>query len=151
MEGVLYNGRGSAHTACPEDVLDGWEGDPYDVFSCPHYALQGLAFECFTIPKPHSDTVGQDVLHSSSVEDGEDGWWEPGYLQSPPEVQALLCLLHYSAGVDGPGEVVRNVHTKKLGASDSLHLRATDERGEVVGLPSAEVNNHLLCFIHIKR
>jgi len=67
---------------------------------------------------------------------------------SPQEVEALLCLLGCRVGVERPGEVVSDVHTKTLGAPDALRRGATGGwwRGS-----AGEVNNHLFSCIYIER
>ncbi|KAK3542575.1 hypothetical protein QTP86_030520 [Hemibagrus guttatus] len=44
-----------------------------DLYSCPHYPLQGLAIQDGAIPKPGSDAAAQDTLDGPSVEHGQDG------------------------------------------------------------------------------
>lgn len=92
------------------------EGDPNDPLSWPCYTLQGLAFSSCAVPKPHSVAIG---LHGFFVEGGEVGLWQASMLPSTQEVKALLCLLSSRVSVNYPGEVIRDVHTKK-GVSDFL-------------------------------
>lgn len=53
--------------------------------------------------------------------------------------------------VEGPGEVLRQVDTKEFGALDDLHRGSNDVKWAVISPCSHEVNNHLLCFVHIQR
>ena len=66
--------------------------------------------------------------------------------------RGVLDSLGYGVGVEGPGEVLCDVDTKELGASDDLHSRASDVQWREVTSHSSEVqpsNNHLLSFVDI--
>ena len=65
--------------------------------------------------------------------------------QPSQNVQVLLGVLCYGTGVERPGEVLRQVNTKKPGALDDLH------RGAVIVLYFSEVTNYLLGFVHVQR
>ena len=72
---------------------------------------------------PDGDTARQEALNSISVEVREDLKGQDTFLQ-PPEVEEallLLCLLHHTLCVDGPFQVVSDVHTEELEAFHLLH------------------------------
>ncbi len=71
--GVACNRGGFPNTASGVYVCDRGEKDSDDIFSCPHYLLQGLAICDGVIPKPGSDAGAQNALYSLSVKCGEDG------------------------------------------------------------------------------
>lgn len=46
-----------------------------------------------------------------------------GFPQSLQSVEMLLGVLSYGTGVEGPGEILRQVESKEFGALDDLHRR----------------------------
>uniref|UniRef100_A0A3P8QSG5 Sulfide:quinone oxidoreductase, mitochondrial n=1 Tax=Astatotilapia calliptera TaxID=8154 RepID=A0A3P8QSG5_ASTCA len=74
-----------------------------------------------------------------------------GFPQLPQEVEALLGLLGYGAGVEEPGEVLCQVNTKEFGALDNLHRGSINVKWTVISPCSPEFDNHLFCFVHFQR
>ncbi len=63
----------------------------------------------------------------------------------------MQCLLGQCRGVVSPGEVLCDVYTQELGAAHSLHSRTVDGQRSMLSVHSTEVNNNLLCLLHIQR
>lgn len=59
-----------------------------------------------------------------------------GFSQLPQEVETLLGLLSYGAGVERPGVVLGQVGTKEFGGLDDLHRGSTDVKWTVISLCS---------------
>ncbi|KAK3532260.1 hypothetical protein QTP86_013900 [Hemibagrus guttatus] len=137
--------------SCGVIVRDRGKRDSNDLLSCPHYPLQGLAIRDGASPKPGSDAAAQDALDGPSVEHGQDWGREMGFPQPPQEVETLLGFLGDGAGVERPGEVLRQVDTEEFGALDDLHIGPVDVQWRVVTLCSPEVKNHLFSLVDIQR
>ncbi len=59
MGGVLHNTGSFTGASYKENVKDGLKRGTYDLCSCVHCPLEGLAVCCTTVPVPDSDAVGQ--------------------------------------------------------------------------------------------
>lgn len=53
------------------------------------------------------------------------------------------------SGVDGPGDVICNLHPKKLSTADSLNSSPVDGKRGMLPAAFSEVQDHLLGFLHI--
>ncbi len=62
-----------------------------------------------------------------------------------------MCFLGQCCSVVGPEEVLCDVYTQELGAVHSLHGRTIDGQRSMQRVHSPEVNNNLLCLLHIQR
>ena len=71
--GVSHNASGFLDAACGVNVRDRGKKNPDDLFSCPHYSLEGLAVGGGVIPKPGINTAGNDALSIVCLERGKDG------------------------------------------------------------------------------
>ena len=96
------------------------------------------------------DTIRQNTLHHTIVEEPEDADGERDLFQLPQEVQSLLGPFHDPWGVLIPAEVLRELHSEELDVLHSLHCVATDAERSVLRLWPPEVNDHLLCLVYIK-
>eukprot|EP00061_Rhincodon_typus_P008634 g31423.t1 len=67
------------------------------------------------------------------------------------KVGALVCFLDSSFDVDGPGQIVGDIHSKELEALDYLHLSTIDPDRRVSSTPLPEVDDQLLHFAGIER
>ncbi|KAK3535966.1 hypothetical protein QTP70_022859 [Hemibagrus guttatus] len=114
-------------------------------------ARQGLAIRHGAIPEPGSDAAAQDALDGPSVEGGQDKRWKMSLPQPSQEVETLLGLHGDGAGVERPGEVLRQVNTEEFGALDDLHFGPVDVHWRMVALCSPEVNNRLFHFLYAQR
>ena len=59
----------------------------------------------------------------------------------------LFSLLHHTICVDGPFQVVRDVHSEELEVFHALYCSPVDVDGGVLSLLSSEVHDQLLCFV----
>ncbi|KAK3510992.1 hypothetical protein QTP70_027843, partial [Hemibagrus guttatus] len=78
----------------------------------------GLAIRDGAIPEPGSDAAAQDALDGPSVEVGQDERWKMSLPQPSQEVETLLDFLGDGAGVERPGEVLRQVQEDGEDGSD---------------------------------
>lgn len=68
MRGVIQNASGFANGVCGVNVCDGGKGYPDDLFSCPHYRLQGLVGPSWcSWCKPSSDAAAKVLSIVPSV------------------------------------------------------------------------------------
>ncbi len=151
MGGITCNAEGFAGETGAVDVLEGGERDTNDLLSCSHYPLKGLAAGRVAGAIPHSDAASQDALDGASVESAHDGGRGSGSSEFAEEVETLLCFLGQCCSVVSPGEVLCDVHTQKLGAARSLHSRTVDGQRSMLSVHFPEINNNLLCLLHIQR
>ncbi len=86
MGGVLHNTGSFTGASYKENVKDGLKRGTYDLCSCVHCPLEGLAVCCTTVPVPDSDAVGQHTLNGPPVEGGEDEWRETCSFQPAEKV-----------------------------------------------------------------
>ncbi len=149
--GITCNAEGFAGETGAVDVLEGGERDTNDLLSCSHYPLKGLAAGRVAGAIPHSDAASQDALDGASVEGAHDRGRGSGSSEFAEEVETLLCFLGQCRSVVSPGEVLCDVHTQERGAARSLHSRTVDGQRSMLSVHSPEVNNNLLCLLHIQR
>ncbi len=123
----------------------------YDLLSCSHYPLKGLAAGRVAGTIPHSDAASQNALDGASVEGAHDGGRGSGSSEFVEEVETLLCFLGQCCSVVGPGEVLCDVYTQELGAAHSLHGRTIHGQRSMQRVHSPEVNDNLLRLLHIQR
>ncbi len=148
MGGITCNAEGFAGETVAVDVLEGG-GDTYNLLSCSHYPLKGLAAGRVAGAVPHSDAAGQDALDGVSVEGAHDRGQGSGSSEFVEEVEMLLCFLGQCCSVVSPGEVLCDVYTQELGAAHSLHRRTIDGQRSMLSVHSPEVNNNLLRLLYI--
>ncbi|KAK3571578.1 hypothetical protein QTP86_014149 [Hemibagrus guttatus] len=103
--------------------------------------MAGLAIQDGAIPKRGSNAAAQNALNGPSVESGQDGRREMSLPQPLQEVETLLGFLGDGAGVELPGEVLRQVNTKEFVALDGLHVGPVDVQWRMVTPCSPNVNN----------
>ncbi len=117
------------------------------VFTVRCRVLQSAALQ---FPYQTVMQAGQHTLNGAPVESGEDGWRETCPFQPAEKVEALLSLLVEWHDVDGPGEILCNVHPQEFSAADSLHGWAVDGQWGVVNRVSPEVHHNLFCLTRIE-
>ncbi|KAI3364103.1 hypothetical protein L3Q82_010929 [Scortum barcoo] len=121
--GVPRDAEGFTGEARGVNVLQGGERGTDDLLSCSHDALEGLSAGRGAGAIQHGDATGQDAFDGASVE----------------------------GGVDGPREVLCDVHTQELGAAHALHRSTFDGQRCMLGARSSEVHNNLLHLLHVQR
>lgn len=97
-----------------ENVLNVQERGSNDFFHSIHYPLHRLTGWDFVIAKLGNDTAGQAMLNGSPVECTEDWRPEACPFKLPQKVQTLLYFFGQRGVVEGPGEIIYQVKTKKL-------------------------------------
>jgi len=100
-----------------------------DSLRCPHHSLYTFPVWGVGGPKPDRDAAGQCALCCPSVESGEDGRGEVCSSHPVQKVQTVLCSLHETRGVKGPGQSVCDLHPQEFGSADLLHCGVIDEEG----------------------
>ncbi len=124
---------------------------PTNLLSCSHYSLKCLAAGRVESTIPHSDAASQNALDGASVEGAHEGGRGSGSSQFAEKVETLMCFLGQCCGVISPREVLWDVHTQELGAAQSLHSRTVAGQRSMPSVHSPEVNNNLLCLLHIQK
>lgn len=66
------------------------------------------------------------TLNGAAVEGCQQLHLQVGFPEDPQEVESVLCLLDYCAGVGGPGETFSDVRTQKPESRDPFHTIPVD-------------------------
>lgn len=71
--------------------------------------------------------------------------------QSPQKEEALVGFLNQRRGIEGPGEILRDVHPQEFKAGDPFNLFPVDVHGSVSDRPSPpEVHYYLFGLLGVQ-
>src|SRR4029434_6283207 len=134
------------------DALHGREMAADDTLRCLHHPLQGLAIGSGAATIPGSDAAREDALNGASIKVFQSFRRHATLLESPQEVNPLLCIFARRVRLHGPGEVILDVHTEEFEVGDSLHCSSLNVYGVVTPpLSLPEIHNHILSLADVER